>query len=200
MSDPRLEELCKQMSTCQSCDLYRGRKSVVFGAGNNKPLIMVIGEAPGEQEDQQGLPFVGPAGEKLNKMLAYAGVSRDDIYITNAILCRPQNNREPRQEELEACHWRLDLQIGILKPQLIVVLGKTALQQLQGGPVKGSLRQYFKEDWMKYKVGNHECNVIVSYHPSFHLRSPEKAYRETLPHWTKIKQFVSEQKVPHESA
>ena len=106
--------------------------------------------------------------------------------------CRPPLNRNPRGEELDACKWRLDLQISLLKPKLIILLGKIAMQQMNGGAIKGALSQFFPEKvgWKTYKVGGHEAQVMVSYHPSYHLRSPERAYRITLPHWQKVKKWV----------
>ena len=195
-----LDTLKKEMLDCASCDLCRERTQVVFGEGSANPLLMIVGEAPGEDEDTQGVPFVGKAGQKLDKILSYIGVSRDEIYITNSVLCRPPNNRNPRAEELDACKWRLDLQIQLLKPKLIVLLGKVATQQMQGNPIKGALSQFFpenltqKDGWLHYKVGDHECLVMITYHPSYHLRSPERAYRTTLPHWTKVKKWVESER------
>ena len=195
-----LIDLKEQMQDCASCDLCNERTQVVFGSGSTNPLIMIVGEAPGEEEDAQGVPFVGKAGEKLNKMLQYAGVDRNETYITNAVLCRPPNNRNPRGEELDACKWRLDLQIALLKPKLIILLGRIAMQQMKGESVKGALTQFFTENvkqddgWLKYKIKEHEARVLVTYHPSYHLRSPEKAYRVTLPHWTKVKQWVAHER------
>lgn len=197
----RLEELRRQMENCGSCDLCRDRNTVVFGEGSANPLLMIVGEAPGEDEDTQGVPFVGKAGEKLNSILGYIGVTRDEIYITNSVLCHTPKNRNPRGEELEACKWRLDLQIQLLKPKLIILLGKIATQQMQEHPVKGALSQFFtenlkehKDGWLHYRVGDHEAKVIVSYHPSYHLRSPERSYRITLPHWNKVKQWVESER------
>ena len=195
-----LDTLKQEMLDCASCDLCRERTQVVFGEGSANPLLMIVGEAPGEDEDIQGVPFVGKAGQKLDKILSYVGVSRDEIYITNSVLCRPPNNRNPRAEELDACKWRLDLQIQLLKPKLIILLGKIATQQMQGNPIKGALSQFFpenltqKDGWLHYKVGDHECLVIITYHPSYHLRSPERAYRTTLPHWTKVKKWVESER------
>jgi DNA polymerase len=189
MIELKLQELERQMSTCKACDLCKGRNTVVFGEGSASPKVLLIGEAPGEDEDTNGKPFIGPAGQKLTKILTYAGMSRGDVYITNAVLCRPPNNRVPRQEELEACRWRLDLQIQLLKPKVIVVLGKTALQQLNGSAVKGNLNSHFG-DWKTYKSGDHEAKVMVTYHPSYHLRSPEHAYKVSLPHWTRLKEWL----------
>jgi len=195
-----LDALRDQMSACGSCDLCKTRTQVVFGDGSHEPLIMIVGEGPGEEEDLKGLPFIGKAGQKLDSILSYVGVQRQDIYITNAVLCRPPNNRVPRKEEMDACKWRLDLQIKLLRPKLIILLGRTALEQFRGEPVKGALNQFFfdkierPEGWLNYKVDDHESKVLVTYHPSYHLRSPDKAYRETLPHWKKVKQWVQKQK------
>ena len=195
-----LIELKNQMSDCGSCDLCRERTQVVFGEGSTTPLVMFVGEAPGEEEDIQGVPFIGKAGQKLNSILKFISVTRDDVYITNAVLCRPPNNRNPRGEELTACKWRLDLQIQLLKPKLIVLLGKMAMQQMQGGPVKGALSQFFPEKikqsdgWLTYTVSGHEAKVLVTYHPSYHLRSPERAYRITLSHWKKVKRWVERER------
>lgn len=196
-----LETLRGQMQDCGSCDLCHSRTNVVFGEGSSRPLLMVIGEAPGQEEDEKGVPFVGPAGEKLDKILKYVGVSRDEIYITNSILCKPPNNRNPRPEEMEACKWRLDLQIQLLKPKLIILLGRVATQQLKGKPIKGALSQFFPENltkdkngWMRYRVGDHESQVLITYHPSYHLRSPQRAYKMTLPHWTQVKRWVKDER------
>lgn len=196
-----LNELQRQMENCGSCDLCRDRNKVVFGEGSTSPLLMIVGEAPGEGEDDQGIPFVGKTGEKLDSILSYLGVSREEVYITNSVLCRPPNDRNPRGEELEACKWRLDLQIQLLKPKLIILLGKIATQQMQERPVKGALNQFFtenlkeqKDGWLRYKVGDHESIVIVTYHPSYHLRSPERAYRTTLPHWQKVKKWIERER------
>lgn len=194
----QLETLKEQMVACASCDLCKERTQVVFGQGSTSPLIMIVGEAPGEDEDLQGEPFIGKAGQKLNSILDYVGVTRDEIYITNSVLCRPPNNRNPRKEELEACKWRLDLQIQLLRPELVVLLGKIAMEQMGSKPVKGALSQFFPENlengFLDYTVGDHTAKVLVSYHPSYHLRSPERAYRMTLPHWQRVKKWVEEER------
>lgn len=193
MIELKLQELEKQMFACKACDLCKTRSKVIFGEGSVTPKVMFVGDSPSEDEDASGKPFAGPAGEKLNKILAFVGLSRENVYVTNAVLCKTPNKRTPRQEELEACHWRLDLQIQLLKPQLIIVLGKTALQQLTGSPVKGNLNAHFGS-WKTYKCGEHEAKVAVTYHPSYHLRSPDRAYKISLPHWQKVKQWIEDQK------
>lgn len=189
----KLETLKKQMINCQSCDLCKTRSQVVFDNNVTKANVMIIGEGPGEEEDKQGVPFVGKAGQKLDKILDFVGLKREEVYITNAILCRPPNNRVPRPEELDACRWRLNLQIEAIKPKLIIALGRTAVQQLKGEPIKGPLTQFFG-DWHNYTIGEQNIKMLVTYHPSYLLRSPEKGYKETLPHWRKVKQWVEKQK------
>lgn len=191
----QISELEKQMATCQSCDLFRGRKQVVFGSGwKNKPKIMIVGEAPGEEEDEQGIPFVGKAGQKLDSILKYVCVARENIYITNSVLCKTPSNRTPINDELSSCKWRLDLQVKLIRPRLVVALGRSATQQVLGTQIKGALSQYFPENVAKgslnYTVDGHTCPVLVTYHTNYHLHSPERAYRVTLPHWTLVKKWI----------
>jgi DNA polymerase len=167
---------------------------------------MLIGEGPGETEDETGKPFVGQAGDKLTKILAFVGLTRESVYITNAVLCRPPSNRVPRREEMDACKWRLDLQISLLKPEIVVALGRTAFEQLKGAPLKGALHQVFPKnptkdggDWRIYQVGEHSTKVLCTYHPSYHLRSPDKAYRETLPHWQMLKRWLDQKNQQNKS-
>lgn len=194
VASKQLNVLKEQMSECGACDLCHGRTQVVFGHGSNNPTIMIVGEAPGENEDRQGVPFIGKVGEKLDSILKYLGTSREDVYITNSVLCRPPNDRNPRGEELEACKWRLDLQIKLLKPRLVILLGKVAMQQMLGKPIKGALSQFFPENlpsgWFNYIVDGHETKVLITYHPSYHLKAPKRAYKATLPHWTKVKNWL----------
>ena len=121
---PELEELAARISTCTLCPLSQGRTSAVPGEGSSNPEIMFIGEGPGFNEDRQGRPFVGPAGQFLEQLLASIGMKREDVYITNMIKCRPPNNRDPLPGEMEACRPYLDKQIQLLKPKVIVTLGR----------------------------------------------------------------------------
>ena len=199
MSD-QISVLKDQMLSCVSCDLCKTRTQIVFGEGPSSPKIMIIGEAPGEDEDKAGQPFIGLAGQKLDKIIAFLGVNRQDIYITNSVLCRPPNNRNPLQEEMDACRWRLDLQIKLLKPQLIIVLGRIAMQTLLRKPFKGPLSQFFfdspkvlekyPDGWMRYQIEGHESLVLCSYHPSYLLRSPIAGYKAALPHWARVKGWI----------
>jgi len=192
----RLEDLKEQMQDCTKCGLCEYRTKIVFGNGNSKPKIMLVGEAPGPEDDREGIPLVGEIGEKLDSILKYVGTSREEVYVTNTVLCPPPQHRFPRTEEMEACRWRLIEEINILKPDVIVALGRAALQQLNGKPVKGALNGFFPDkidgDWIKYKTDQHECLLMVTYHPNYHLRSPNKAYKVTLSHWTQLKKWLNE--------
>ncbi|RLF63418.1 MAG: uracil-DNA glycosylase [Thermoplasmata archaeon] len=119
-----LEEIEKEIHNCKKCPLYKNRTRAVPGEGGFKKRIMIIGEAPGKNEDIQGRPFVGKAGELLDRLLGEIGLSRDDVYITNVVKCRPPENREPTDNEIMACKPYLIRQINVLKPKIIVCLGR----------------------------------------------------------------------------
>jgi len=123
-----LEELHRQILVCTKCPLAKGRTNAVPGEGSPNAKVMFIGEAPGEQEDAQGRPFVGPAGRFLNELLALAGLSREDVFITNTVKCRPPNNRTPSNEEITACHPYLEAQIALIRPKVVCPLGAAALK------------------------------------------------------------------------
>ena len=146
-------------------------KKLVLFDGNTKSKLMIVGEAPGEEEDEQGLPFVGRAGQLLNKMLSAIQLDRKDIYITNAVPWRPPQNRTPTNEEIIEFLPFLQRQIEILKPEFIYLLGTTAAKAILSTPLSlGKLRG----KWHEYKSinMNTSVNVLVSYHPAFLLRSP----------------------------
>ncbi|MFB3738637.1 MAG: uracil-DNA glycosylase [Candidatus Velamenicoccus archaeovorus] len=121
-----LEEAGREASTCTRCRLAQGRTQVVYGVGSPTADLMFIGEAPGYHEDKQGEPFVGAAGQLLNRMLSEIGISRDDVYINNVILCRPPGNRDPYPDEVEACSPWLRERISLIDPRVIVTLGNWA--------------------------------------------------------------------------
>ncbi len=125
-----LEELNQSLRDCQACRLSSGRTQVVFGTGNPHASIMFVGEAPGLNEDKQGVPFVGAAGKVLTGLLESVGLSRDEIYIANVIKCRPPDNRNPQTDEIETCKPFLLQQIQIIKPKLVCSLGNFAMQTL----------------------------------------------------------------------
>jgi DNA polymerase len=120
---------------CTRCALAGGRKQVVFGSGNADADLMFIGEGPGAEEDRQGLPFVGPAGELLTKIVAAIGLGREDVYIANVVKCRPPGNRDPAPAEVAACRGFLERQIDLVRPKVIVCLGRVAAQTLLAAPV-----------------------------------------------------------------
>jgi DNA polymerase len=147
-----LETLCEQIRNCQKCPLSRGRTLAVPGQGPEDAALMFIGEAPGFHEDQQGLPFVGAAGKFLDQLLASINLSRQDVYIANVIKCRPPDNRDPLPAERTACRPYLDKQIELIKPKMIVTLGRFSMQlafsgvtisQIHGKPKKVGDLVYF---------------------------------------------------------
>ena len=121
-----LETLYDQASRCRGCELWQGRTNLVFGVGNPHADVLIVGEAPGEQEDLRGEPFVGRAGQLLNEMLGYAGLRREDIYIANVLKCRPPGNRNPQAPEIQACSYFLREQTRTIDPEFIVTLGNFA--------------------------------------------------------------------------
>ena len=126
------EELEQSIINCKKCKLCSTRKNIVIGTGNKKAEIMFIGEGPGADEDEQGIPFVGKAGQLMNKALQGIGLNREDIYITNIVKCRPPQNRVPEEEEAQACLNYLRNQVILVRPRIIVLLGSTALKNILG--------------------------------------------------------------------
>lgn len=154
------------LGNCIRCKLHTGRKTIVFGEGNPAAQLMLVGEAPGADEDIQGRPFVGRAGQLLMQMIQAIEFSRSDVYIANVLKCRPPNNRPPEPDEVQTCSPFLLKQISIIKPKVILALGVHAAQTLIGSKSSiGSLRNRVYE--MPFG------KVIATYHPSFLLRSPQ---------------------------
>ncbi|MCX5686779.1 MAG: uracil-DNA glycosylase [Candidatus Omnitrophica bacterium] len=161
-----LEALKSEVLKCANCDLHRTRENVVFGSGNQKARLMFIGEAPGEDEDLKGLPFVGRAGQLLTKIIEAMGLSRQDVYIANILKCRPPNNRAPSPTEILACAGILRRQIDIIKPKVICTLGKFASQTLLKTEVSiTALRGKFQE--------YNGIRVMPTFHPAYLLRNPQ---------------------------
>lgn len=169
--DPVWETLRNQVARCTQCALHQGRTQTVFGVGNVNADWMIIGEAPGKEEDRQGEPFVGRAGQLLNAMLEALGLQRQQVFIANILKCRPPDNRDPRPEEVAACETYLQQQIDLIKPKIILILGRVAAQNLLKddtpiGRMRGQLYEYPAP----------QVPVVVTYHPAYLLRSPrEKA-------------------------
>ncbi len=170
MSQKELYDLAEQIRRCTKCPLWKGRTLAVPGDGAEKAKIMIIGEAPGAEEDRQGLPFVGRAGKLLNEMLNIAGWKRPEVFITNCVKCRPPKNRAPQKEELKNCREWLNQQIEFIKPELVVVLGRVASSQLLGkDKIKDIHGKVISQEGQKY---------FVTYHPSAGLRF--KKFKEKL--------------------
>jgi len=158
------ELLERDVAGCQKCDLCKTRTQTVFGSGNKNPDWLLIGEAPGQSEDQQGLPFVGNAGQLLTEMLRACGLSRDEVFITNILKCRPPNNRDPKPDEIANCHDYLERQLALLQPKIIVAVGRIAAQALLNthdpiGKLRGKV----------HHLGS--TPLVVIYHPAYLLRS-----------------------------
>lgn len=177
--EERLRLLDERVLSCTRCPLHEGRRNAVPGIGVLDPEVMVIGEGPGGEEDRQGVPFVGPAGQYLDKWLAAIEVFRDkNAYIVNIVKCRPPNNRDPKPEEAAACMPYLEEQIEIIRPKTILTVGRVALRYLTGvgegiGRVHGTLYEY------------KGIPLMPTYHPSGVLRNPE--YRR--PVWEDLKKL-----------
>jgi uracil-DNA glycosylase len=154
-----LEEAARDASTCVRCRLSQGRTQVVYGVGNPNADLMFIGEAPGFHEDKQGVPFVGAAGQLLNRLLADTGIERDEVYVNNVILCRPPGNRDPLPDELEACRPWLDERIAIIDPAVIVTLGNWATRYILGSNVSISRVRGQRFPW-------NGRTVIPTFHPA----------------------------------
>ncbi len=166
VSGKTLEEIAGQIRVCTACPLHSSRKNTVPGEGNpNRPDILFVGEGPGADEDIQGRPFVGAAGQLLDKMIAGMGYKREDVFIANIVKCRPPGNRVPLPEEMNACVPYLKAQIALIQPKIIVALGKTAVQGLLQQEVAITK---FRGTWCKYEG----IDLMPTYHPSFLLRSP----------------------------
>lgn len=161
------EELEKQCMDCRSCGLCQGRHNVVFGVGNPRADFMLVGEGPGEQEDLQGVPFVGPAGKLLDDMLSIIDIDRSKCYIANIVKCRPPQNRDPKPEEQDACIGYLENQIALVAPRVVVCLGRIAAQRL----IREDYR-ITREHGIWQQKGNTWYTAI--YHPSALLRDASK--------------------------
>ncbi|MGC8869354.1 MAG: uracil-DNA glycosylase [Sulfurihydrogenibium sp.] len=162
-----LEEINKEIQVCTKCDLHKERKQAVLGEGNPNSPIMFIGEAPGEEEDKQGRPFVGRAGQLLTKAIELAGYKRSDVYIANINKCRPPGNRTPTVEEQEACFPYLKRQIDIINPKVLCLLGATAY--------RGIFKREAKITKERGNILDYEGKkVYVTYHPAYVLRNPKE--------------------------
>ena len=179
--DALLREILDDIGpNCQRCKLAKlGRQQIVFGTGNPHAELMFIGEGPGADEDAQGLPFVGRAGQLLNNMIAAMGLKREQVYIANIVKCRPPGNRTPERDECDTCSPFLMRQIQVIRPKVIVALGATAAKNLLGlndsmGAMRGRFYDFSPSRTLTETGEPCECKLAVTYHPAFLLRDPRQ--------------------------
>ena len=177
-----LLELKEKCASCCGCELYKTRTNLVFGCGNENAELMFVGEAPGEREDATGVPFVGAAGQLLDKYLAAVGISREDVYIANILKCRPPHNRDPLPEEADACIGHLREQVKLIRPKIIVCLGRISAARLIHPDYKIS-----REHGEIVKKGAFAMTAV--YHPAALLRDASKK-EDMLRDMKKIRAFL----------
>jgi len=177
-----LEQIREDLGDCHRCRLAAGRKTIVFGQGNPHAELVFVGEGPGADEDEQGLPFVGRAGKLLNRLIEFIGLKREDVYICNVVKCRPPGNRTPERDEIEACSPFLYRQIEAIKPRLLCCLGAPAVRTVLG--IKEGIT---KIRGRFYNFGS--AKALATVHPAYILRNPreEKTLREDF---EKIRDFL----------
>lgn len=160
-----LDEVRARLGDCQRCPLSRTRKSLVFGVGNPEARLVLVGEAPGREEDERGEPFVGEAGRLLDRILFAMGLERNEVYICNVLKCRPPNNRDPESEEVATCEPFLVQQLAAIRPEMIVALGRFAIQTLLQTKLPISK---LRGSWQEYQG----IPLMPTYHPAYLLRNP----------------------------
>ncbi len=164
-SPPSLEEIREEIGDCRRCKLWRERTHIVYGVGSSKADLMFVGEAPGREEDVQGIPFVGRAGQLLTRIIEAIDLNREEVYIANILKCRPPRNRDPEADEVESCEGFLFKQIQVIQPKIIVALGRYAAQCLlrTKAPISRIRGQFF----------NFQGSLLLpTFHPSYLLRNP----------------------------
>jgi len=171
----QLVALYKEVQACEKCPLHETRTKAVFGAGDADAELMFVGEAPGAEEDRQGLPFVGRAGQLLNQMLEEIGMSRDDVFIANVLKSRPPGNRDPQPLEIETCRPYLFEQIRLIEPKVVCTLGNFATKLLSGNPA-GITRVHGEPQ--VHELGGRTVFLLPLFHPAAALRTP--AVKEKL--------------------
>jgi uracil-DNA glycosylase len=182
---PRLDEVRRALGDCRRCKLCSGRKNIVFGVGNPSARLIFVGEGPGADEDTQGIPFVGAAGQLLTKMIQAMGLARDEVYICNVVKCRPPGNRNPEPDEITACQPFLEGQLKAIGPEVIVTLGKFAAQTLlrTDTPITR-----LRGQWREY-VG---VPLMPTFHPAYLLRNPA----EKKAAWTDLQTVMGRLQLP----
>lgn len=181
-----LEAVREDLGECTRCKLHQGRRTLVFGVGNPDADLMFIGEGPGYEEDVQGLPFVGPAGQLLTKIIEAIRLTRQDVYIANIVKCRPPGNRDPEPDEIATCRPFLERQVRSIRPRVICTLGRVATQAMLAtekplGSMRGQVFS-FGDSWL-----------VPTYHPAFLLRDPSKK-RETWEDMKLIRALLDERR------
>ena len=176
------EILRQECLQCRNCSLARNRTNVVFGVGAENAKILLVGEGPGRYEDEQGIPFVGRAGELLDDMLATIGLNRENVYIANTVKCRPPENRDPLNEEKAACRSWLEQQIALLQPKILICLGRHAAKELisENFQISSQHGQWFEKDGMR---------MMAIFHPAALLRDGSKG-PETFEDLKNIQQMI----------
>lgn len=167
----QLENLKKKISEIDNCDLKKNANNLVFSDGNSNSKIMIVGEGPGEKEDQMGKPFVGDAGSLLTKMLSAINLKRDSVYITNVVNYRPPNNRKPTVAEINRYSKFLIEHILIIDPKILIIMGSTAMEALVGSNLKISKE---RGKWKDILLKNKTFLSIITFHPAYLLRQPEQ--------------------------
>ena len=167
----QLENLKNKISLVDNCDLKNNAKKMVFSDGNINSQIMIVGEGPGEKEDEIGKPFVGDAGNLLNKMLSAININRESVYITNVVNFRPPNNRKPTSAEINRYSIFLREHILIINPKILIIMGSTAMEALVGSNIKISKD---RGKWKEIIIKNKTFTSIVTFHPAYLLRQPDQ--------------------------
>ena len=188
-----LEKIAVEVNQCRKCDLGSQRTNAVPGEGNPNAKIMFIGEGPGADEDVQGRPFVGRAGQLLDKIIAACGLKRSDVYIGNILKCRPPNNRDPRADEIVSCLPYLQRQIEIINPEIIVALGAHAARTLLNttksiGQLRGQFLEYYAG------INRPPIKLMATYHPAYLLRNYSPDNRRRV--WDDMKKVLTELGLP----
>ena len=167
----QLEKLKKTIKSIKNCELKKSATNMVFSDGNFSSKIMLVGEGPGAQEDQQGLPFVGRAGKLLDKMLNSINLDRTKVYITNVVNYRPPKNRRPTEQEIQRYYPFLKSHIEIINPKILVLLGSTALNTIVGNE---NIISKARGKWTRKKIGNCDPHIMITFHPAFLMRQPDQ--------------------------
>lgn len=179
-----LDLIRKDLGDCARCKLQAGRNTIVFGIGDPAADLMFVGEAPGRDEDRQGEPFVGRAGQLLTKIIASIGLRRDEVYIANVIKCRPPNNRNPEADEIQQCEPFLFRQVDVIKPKVVVALGAFAVRTL--------LRTDQSISKLRGQIHDYRgAQLVPTFHPAFLLRSPERK-RDVWEDMKKVRSLLAE--------